>query len=716
MKNIVIYLIASLALFACQDEIEVEKTMKPGKAALQVSVNIPEYRIATRAAASFENNLSDVWLLAFDSNGLFIERVHATDLNSGETDGVGSGSFKAEVPEETRIIHVVANYDNWSSFDDNAFLQKDEKEVMPSLYGNKMVFWGRSEVPSLSSPLSVTLFRNQAKVTVQDDASNFTVTGYALGHISSTGTVVPFIPDMTPNPFIIQDDITTLPPGTLYKTSQSDADCNMEPKYMFENPNYFNDQSYIIIKGRLDNGPELYYKIQFLDINKKPYTIVRNYQYKVIIKSFSDKAHGSTTFEDAKNAEVSNNIYAEIFKDSPSISDSDNNRLTVSRLNFLFTKGGTLDVTAHYTENEVPNDGQISISVQEDRGSIVSGLSYDGNGNITARIAKVSAGQNEATLLVKAGELSRVITVTSSTLYSFDPATLSPELYTGKDQDVTLSFRIPDVIPNYLFPLKCEVTTKYLNPTDPNKNLEINFEDGIYKYVYWVYSPGIKELNFKTSLDNSNETITIENDYFKTAEIKLISHQFEGVSVNNNNMIVYGTGNTATLRFTIPEYSDYPPTYPLTVFVATKNLTTSQAGWSVVDGGYSYTYNTPPSEEQTVEFTSNKNDSHEQLIISAPGFSNSTVTVDNYLSGNVYTSGELRAIYNGLTYTLQNRSISSSNTAIISSFSTNRNSMYGFYVKSGSKLSDTVTLSSNGYYGSFTVGELLTGMRLNLYQ
>ena len=41
MKNIVIYLIASLALFACQDEIEVEKTMKPGKAALQVSVNIP---------------------------------------------------------------------------------------------------------------------------------------------------------------------------------------------------------------------------------------------------------------------------------------------------------------------------------------------------------------------------------------------------------------------------------------------------------------------------------------------------------------------------------------------------------------------------------------------------------------------------------------------------------------------------------------------------
>lgn len=76
MKNVIIYLIASFTLFACQDEYEVEKPGIPGKATLKVSVNIPEYKIATRAA-SFENNLSDVWLLTFDMNGLFIERVHA---------------------------------------------------------------------------------------------------------------------------------------------------------------------------------------------------------------------------------------------------------------------------------------------------------------------------------------------------------------------------------------------------------------------------------------------------------------------------------------------------------------------------------------------------------------------------------------------------------------------------------------------------------------
>lgn len=713
MKNVIIYLIASFALFACQDEYEVEKPGVPGKATLKISVNIPEYRIATRAA-SFENNLSDVWLLTFDMNGLFIGRVHATDLDSQETNGVGNGSFKAEVSEETRIVHVVANYDNWSSFDDKAFVEKDEKELMPALYGSKMVFWGRSEVSSLASPLSVTLFRNQAKVTVQNETDNFTVTGYALANIVSTGTVAPFIPNMEPNPFAIQDDITTLPLGTLSRTDQSDTDCNLEDKYMFENPNYYENQSFLIIKGRLKDGSELYYKIQFLDNNKRPYTIVRNFQYKVIIKSFSEEAKGSNSFEDAKKAEVSNNIYADIFKDSPSISDSDNNRLTVSNLNFLYTQGGTLNVTTHYTENEVPNDKEISVSIQEDRGNIISGLSYDGNGNITARIARVYAGQNEATISVKGGKLSRTITVTSSTLYSFSPAAFTPELYTGKDQDITLSFRIPDGIPNYLYPLKCEITTQYLYPTDPNKDLQINFINGVYKYVYWAESPGAKTLNFKTSLDNSNETVTIENDYFKTAEINLVSRQFENVSVNNNNMIVYGKGNTATLRFTIPGYADYPPEYPLTVFVATTKLTTSQAGWTAVSGGYSYTYNQAPTGEQTVAFTSTQDDSGEQVTVSAPGFSNATINVENLVNKNTSTSGEIRVIINGRTYTIPNYTISSSDRSILDSFRANNASNYNISVKSGCKLSDTVSLTTSSYTGTFTVRELLSGQRLNL--
>lgn len=41
MKNVIIYLIASFTLFACQDEYEVEKPGIPGKATLKVSVEYP---------------------------------------------------------------------------------------------------------------------------------------------------------------------------------------------------------------------------------------------------------------------------------------------------------------------------------------------------------------------------------------------------------------------------------------------------------------------------------------------------------------------------------------------------------------------------------------------------------------------------------------------------------------------------------------------------
>lgn len=201
---------------------------------------------------------------------------------------------------------------------------------------------------------------------------------------------------------------------------------------MFENENYSNDQTYIIIKGKLTGKTEeLYYKIQLLDTDKKPYPVMRNYHYKVVIKSFSESANGSTEFADAKTSEPSNNIYAEIFKESPSISDNNNNVLTVSRLHFLFTQAGTLKVSAQYTANGVTDNSKISVSIAEDQGNILHNLSYDRNGNISADVSRIITGQYEATITVKAGVLSRTITVISSALYLFDPAGLSPEIYTA---------------------------------------------------------------------------------------------------------------------------------------------------------------------------------------------------------------------------------------------------------------------------------------------
>lgn len=707
MKRFIYYItLFGLLLASCtyEDSPESPSTEKNGTT-FRFSVDIPDYKTVLSRATASENTVNDLWLMAFDTDGLFIGRVHPSLLTSNDN---GTGTFQAEIPDNTGIIHLIANYDQWDSFDERAALQKDERELIPSFTSAKMVFWGRQVLASASDSPHIILYRNQAKVTVENEADNFEVTGYAICNYASSGTAAPFNPDAAVTPFVIIDGKPTLAHGSTPKASQTSDDCTMEPKYMFENENYFNDQTYIIISGRLKGKTDvLYYKIQLLDSNKEPYSIVRNYHYRVVIKSFSENANGSTTFDDAKSAESSNNIYAEIFKDSPTIADNNNNVLTVSRLHFLFVRGGTLNVSAQYTQNGVTDNSKISVVLAEDQGNILHNLNYDGNGTITADVSRIIAGQQGATITVKAGILSRTITVVSSVLYQFDPASLSPEVYTARDQDMTLQFTIPANIPSYLYPLKCAITTANLYPVAPNKNLQIEYTNGGYQYIYWATEPGTKTLNFRTSLENSDETILIANDIFKTQEIEVKSRHFTDVAVNGNNLVNYGTNNTAQFTFTVPSYPDYPVTYPLTVFIATENLHTTQSGWTAVDGGYQHTYASQPSGAQTVAFTTAKAVSDENIVISAPGFSPTTIGIGTVLQRGVAVTNTIRVYQNNNLLQIPNYRVTSSDTSIVPNFTVNSRSNYSFTIAAKAKASDVVRFTLQGYTAAYRVEELL---------
>lgn len=707
MKRFIYYItLFALLLASCTDEGTFEKpSTEKSKTTFRFSVDIPDYRPVLSRAVTDENGVNDLWLLAFDTDGLFIGRAHASLLTSNDN---GTGTFQAEIPDNTGIIHLIANYDQWNSFDERAALQKDERELVPSFNSSQMVFWGRQVLASAGDSPHIVLYRNQAKVTVENEAENFEVTGYALCNYASSGTAAPFNPDTAVTPFVIIDGKPTLAHGSTPKASQTSADCTMEPKYMFENENYFNDQTYIIISGRLKGKTEvMYYKIQLLDSNKKPYPVVRNFHYKVVIKSFSENANGSTTFDDAKSAESSNNIYAEIFKDSPTIADNNNNVLTVSRLHFLFVRGGALNVSAQYTQNGVTDNSKISVVLAEDQGNILRNLSYDGNGTITADVSRIIAGQQGATITVKAGILSRTITVVSSELYQFAPASLSPEIYTARDQDMALQFTIPANIPSYLYPLKCTITTANLYPVAPNKNLQIEYTDGGYQYVYWATEPGTKTLNFRTSLENSDETILIANDIFKTQEIEVKSRHFTDVAVNGSNLVNYGINSTAQVMFAVPSYPDYPVTYPLTVFIATEKLHTTQSGWTAVEGGYQHTYASQPSGIQTITFTSVNAISDENIVISAPGFSPTTIGVGTVLSRGVAVTNTIRVYQNNNLLQIPNYRVTSSDTSIVPTFTVNSRSNYSFTIAAGSKASDVVRFTLQGYTAAYRVEELL---------
>jgi len=721
MKKIIfIYSLICLVFTSCQED-NLEKINKDtDKSKVRFSLSIPDYHIpvSKNRSTSYENAVNDLWIMAFDVNGLFLEKVHVSNLVSQESNGIGSGSFEATIPNDAVILHFIANCDQIASFDDMVYYQKDEREIIPELSSDAMAFWGRNVVTSYNNPVNVTLYRNQAKVTVSNQgATNFSLTGYALGNFITRGTIAPFNPNATPTPFVLSENLPTVPQGTIERQNQNEANCDLTPKYMFANPNYFNDQTYVIIKGKMDNGPELFYKIQLLDENKQPYPVIRNTNYRVAIQSFSKNAKGSTTFGDAMNAAPSNNIYADIFKESPTIADDKNNILTVGSVNVLFVQGGTLNIPANYTQNGTLNNSQISVSVVDDQGSIVNGLAYNSStGIITANIAQILVGQQQATIQVKAGVLSRTITVNSSALYDFTPASFTPAIYTGRDQSVTLNFNIPSTIPSYLFPIQYVITTNNLYPVAPNQDLVINYDNGNYQYAQWVYSPGQVSLNFKTAFDNSDEMVTIQNKYFNTASVPLQSRHFENVSINNGtNLVNYGQGSVAALTFSLSDIAGAPATYPVTVVIATDNLTTAQAGWTAVSGGYSHTYTSAPSGVQTVQFTSNKAISLEDIVISANGFNPTTISYDNVLATNVNISGHL--YYDGYSW---GYTATSNNTNSVPHITARSNGNYTSHINQGAKLSDAVMFTAyrNGYYyayyGSYTVRQLLEDGTINM--
>lgn len=691
-----------LAGVSCQQELGLPCEQADESRVMAFSFSVPEYR--TRAID--ENDVRQISLLVFDEKGLFVKRMTATDVNASQQ------TFKAEVPLSGRIVHAIANYSGWAEFDSWAAPEKDEGEVVTKLSSADFVFWSRIEIAptSVNTPISETFafIRNQAKVTVESNAANFTVLGYALCNYLPAGTAAPFHPGES-QPFSWLDK-PTLPAGVTTRVSQTESECTNEPKYLFENENHYNDQTYVVIKAELSGGAVRYFKVQLLDADKNPYQVVRNYRYRIVINTFADGVQGALTFDEAKAAEPSNNIYAEILKESLSVSDNDGNTLAVDQLNFLFTSAGALEVQATYVKNGIPANGEITVQLDQsaEGAEIISALTVD-QGTIRAHVSAVASGIKEARIIVRAGVLSRTITVVSSPVYHFTPVSISSYMF--KDEEVTLTFSVPSDLPEFLFPLKCMIKAENLYPVAPNVNMLIAFEGGTFKYTYLAEAPGLQTVKFKTSLADSDETVTVENPYFVTGTADLKGIRFGDVKINTANEVLYGAGSNAVLSFTAPEIA----TYPMTVFIATTNLKSDQSGLTAVSGGYNYQITSAGT--YTIGFTTKANNVSETLRLSAEGLVQTacTYSVSDELGADIVIpsqSGRLR--YGNNNDIPESAVITSSDTSVVPNFTVVTAGRYnGLTVKSGSRLSDTVTLSYTRSSNTYTVQVSVTAILNN---
>ena len=120
-----------------------------GNISLSFSVNVPDMaEVVTRSVDEDATGVETIRLFCFDKNGLFITTA-TTSHTQGEPNEDGyylEGTFTAEVPDYTHIVHLVANQ-NLDNFNETEWLGKSEAEVMTTLTAtsNRMIYWGRVE-------------------------------------------------------------------------------------------------------------------------------------------------------------------------------------------------------------------------------------------------------------------------------------------------------------------------------------------------------------------------------------------------------------------------------------------------------------------------------------------------------------------------------------------------------------------------------------------
>lgn len=641
MKHLLYLLV--LLLGSCTNEDFKDDTPIAGNegdaVTVQFKVDIPEAQpLNTRAID--ENLISDLRLLVFDENGRFISRHQAT---------MSGTNFSVTLPQSSnrRIIHFIANYD-WTGFNDAASLTKDEGEIVAPLQATGLLFWQRVVLSAGINTNSFTaqpisLIRNMAKFSLENRATlTLTNATFALYNTASAGSAAPF--NTTNRAF---ESVITEPVGVTFTGT---TPFGVSDIYTFERKNstVTTNPTYVIVKGTYA-GVTNYYKIDIIDANKNMYDIQRNVWFKIIIQAVT--LPGYTTLAAAQSSPASNNISASVLLQSyPTISDGAF-VLSVDKTVVSFTQNGqTLNANVNYktVAGGSLNSSIVVTLVQDANFPVVNGtVSYNvATGSLTANINNVPSGGVAyfATIKLEAGNLSRTIRLMLHSPFTFTNISMTPSVVGNVlESPATLKFTVPAEA-DYLLPFNCYITSAYLTPNFGN--IEVIYENGVYKYKWKVTAVGEQTINFKTNTNNAAETVMIDADLFQRGQITYSNtnavNRFSNV-VLTPNPVNFGAGNAVKLRFTVPTAGTYK--------IYTSNL--NPVSGSVVAGVYTYT--TAVAGEQIVNFTTNKQNVSETIRLTGVNYLDYTVPLKNQLvnlSGTLtYGTASTSSVINGGTIT-----------------------------------------------------------------
>lgn len=533
-----------------------------GFMAITFRADVPDMvEVKTRGVDPDGGGIQDLCLFCFNESGAFITTVEAKITPDGDPSGVNitSGTFQAAIPDNTYIIHFVANQ-NLFTFDETMMLGKHETEVIPQLVASsgKLIYWQRISLSELVSDWSsalndgVMLIRNQARITIVKPADNeYTViTGFAVCNTSAYGTVAPY--NKNDKNFIwdkndYKDGYLSLPVDADFQvrlTPGEDVTDNSS-RYVFETENTADNPVSIILKD--DKG--MYYRVLLLDGDGNFLNVRRNTSYNLNLEGAL--TNGSTSFAAALNGPASNNVWISISDDISTISDG-TYELSVENTVFVYETGSSSS-TASFSFSYKNMQGmgvdnpELEVAWTENN-NVATGLGFNydpttGEGTVSFSLNALTEGESvrRAVVQIGVGKLRRVVKIYLIKKFEFIPSWVSTQVDgTQAGESVTLMFTIPEDFPEELFPFDVKigadalnvreaggqvlsVITKDSNPDDFTLNDPWNF-----KFVYRAERAGVQRVYFNTTLPPELEEgatdeykdgrLTIEADYFETME------------------------------------------------------------------------------------------------------------------------------------------------------------------------------------------------------
>lgn len=593
MKKQIIYtvviLIGMLAtLGACRQDEWMDgslPTAKEGYLALRFSAEIPDMQeVETRAVDPDGGGVQNMTLFCFDTYGLFISTATATIQSTG----LLNGTFDAQVPDNTRTIHFLANQ-NMSEFKEDDFRGKSETEVMSVLEGSsgKMIYWARfacapDDERKINEQLdnSIEMIRNQAQVSIAEwNTQWFTVTGFAVVNSNAFGTVAPYHPeqgfDFT---WPGTEDFVTLPLNDAKMSDIVDVSTSTS-EYIFESKNTADDPVSVIIRGHASGTTDdLYYRVLLLDNKGEQLLIRRNFHYKLNIQG--PLSYGQKTFEEATKAAATNNVWISISDDVKSVEDN-NYILTVEETSYILSSfNQDRTYTLNYTlegkkGTQLTEADKPEVTWLDGNNVAIPNLTntFDassGEGNIRITLYPLNNNEKlEGTLLIKKGKLQRKIKVIAIKEQSFTPAWVGTQVWGNIDENnptenrahVTVMFTIPETCPQELFPLKVLVSTNELDvrsaagvalPVINDGDEGYGEPNGIgYKYVYTATASGVQRIYFENVLNHENQetgTVIIEAEHFASVE-KTFTYSENQYSITVDGLNEYNAQNPSEENF-----------------------------------------------------------------------------------------------------------------------------------------------------------------------